>query len=590
MKTFFFCFSISRYSLLSIVFACANIGIISPVSGQTTYTYIPTSGTTNWVDSNNWDLDEIPDGVDVTAVLQATGGGATNTHIASPGIDLGHLEIDVSGGSWGIGGVGPIRWTTSGATLPTLTIHNTLAFQSTTISTALANPTTGTPKALEIKNTATSVAGGVISFTGNNTAFTGGFNLSSTTNMTVAFLYENSLATNTVNILAGNHNVRLGAGAVHRTFSSDFTVASGAMLIINANASPGGNSILTGTISGDGGVDFRNYAGGDLSLQGANTYTGNTIIALGLKLHFDGVDNFGTGNTITFAPSSTGASPTLIWLEGNTDDLTKKADGTTRAINLQTAHIVLDIRSGDVIFANNITGQGKPLGNQPGSGITKRGADTLRLQGANTYVTSTVVEEGALLANNTTGSATGSSAVTVEAGAILGGTGFIVPGADRSITIQSDAILSAGDNGIGNLTLDLSNTTGKLNFEDASILAVDLGDAFSADLLTLAAATSESVVFLGNTKINLLNASTGGLEEGDYQLFSAANNNVYSGLTVLEGEITGGLVIDQNLTGFNSSLWLDDGDIYVRLSAIPEPGAIALLGLALCGVAFRRRA
>ncbi len=589
MKTFFFCFSISRYSLLSIVFACANIGIISPVSGQTTYTYIPTSGATNWVDNNNWDLDEIPDGVDVTAVLQATGGGVTNTHIASPGIDLGHLEIDVSGGSWGIGGVGPIRWTTSGATLPTLTIHNTLAFQGTTISTALANPTTGTPKALEIKNTATSVAGGVISFTGNNTAFTGGFNLSSTTNMTVAFLYENSLATNTVNILAGNHNVRLGAGAVHRTFSSDFTVASGAMLIINANASPGGNSILTGTISGDGGVDFRNYAGGDLSLQGANTYTGNTIIALGLKLHFDGVDNFGTGNTITFAPSSTGASPTLIWLEGNTDDLTKKADGTTRTINLQRAEVTFNVGSNDVTLANAITGLASS-GAMPGSGIIKEGTGTLRVLADNDWKTNTIVKTGALLTNNTAGSATGDSAVTVEANATLGGIGFILPVGEHSIQIKTDAILSPGDGGVGNLTLDLSNTTGTLNFEDASILAVDLGDAFSADLLTLAASTSESVVFSGNTKINLLNASTGGLEEGDYQLFSAANNNVYSGLTVLEGEITGGLVIDQNLTGFDSSLWLDNGDIYVRLSAIPEPGSIVLLGLALCGVAFRRRA
>lgn len=570
------------------IFACANMGMVLPIFGQT---YIPTAGTTKWLTEENWSTETVPNGVDATAVLQQISVPAVAATEIDGTITLGHLQADVSTRNWIVRGTGAeIYWETSGETLPSITLDNTGATANNlTISANFRDAVGGPPKALNINMVDTDEenngAGLIVS--GNNSNFTGGFNLISSYTHYVTFVYESSLANNTVNVLSGHKQIRLGSGETVRTFSSDFNVA-GDRLSLYSSALTAGKVILDGTISGSGEVYYWTYNGGAMELQGENTYAGNTLIASSLNLIFDGVDNFGTGNSIIFAYS--GNSPTLIWAEGNTDDITKKADGTTRAINLQTANVKFNIGSNDVTFANKIIGYNLPTtGTAPGSGITKQGAGTLRLLADNTYVISTLVEEGTLLANNTTESATGTSAVTVNAGATFGGTGTIRPGVDRSVTIKTDAVLSAGDNGIGNFTIDLNDTTGTLNFEDNSIIAVDLGDAFTADLLTLSASTSGSVIFLGNTKINISDVSTMGLEVGDYQLFSAANSAVYSGLTIFEGEITGGLTIGENLTGFDFSLWMDGGDIYLKMSVVPEPGTAVLLGLTFLSLTFRQR-
>src|SRR5438132_10803813 len=59
-----------------------------------------------------------------------------------------------------------------------------------------------------------------------------------------------------------------------------------------------------------------------------------------------------------------------------------------------------------------------------GGSFTKIGTGTLSLSGANTYTGDTIVQGGRLLVSNTTGSATGTGLVQINA-AILGGTGTI---------------------------------------------------------------------------------------------------------------------------------------------------------------------
>jgi autotransporter-associated beta strand protein len=85
---------------------------------------------------------------------------------------------------------------------------------------------------------------------------------------------------------------------------------------------------------------------------------------------------------------------------------------------------------------------------------------TATLTGDNTYTGGTTVSGGTLLVNNTTGSGTGSGAVQVLSGAILGGTGTV----GGIVNVQSGGTLSPGTvNGTltinGNLTLDADSTS-----------------------------------------------------------------------------------------------------------------------------------
>ena len=94
--------------------------------------------------------------------------------------------------------------------------------------------------------------------------------------------------------------------------------------------------------------------------------------------------------------------------------------------------------------------------------LTKTGVGTLELTNNNTYAGDTLVTAGTLLVNNTTGSGTGSGAVTVQSGGTLGGIGTI----SGAVTVQSGGTLSPG-NSPGNQTLGslVLNDGGNYNWQ-----------------------------------------------------------------------------------------------------------------------------
>jgi rhamnogalacturonan endolyase len=135
--------------------------------------------------------------------------------------------------------------------------------------------------------------------------------------------------------------------------------------------------------------------------------------------------------------------------------------------------------------------------------LIKVGAGTFILTGvSNAYSGGTTINGGVLLANNATGSATGTGAVTVNSGGALGGAGIIA----GAVTVNSGGKLSPG-NGVGTLTI--SNA---LTLAAGSVLNFDLGATNASDNVVISGALT-----LGGT-LDITNVP--GFGAGNYALFT----------------------------------------------------------------------
>jgi autotransporter-associated beta strand protein len=274
--------------------------------------------------------------------------------------------------------------------------------------------------------------------------------------------------------------------------TNDFDIAAGARLILD-HSSASNHLKLSGVVSGGGNLIKNGLA--TLTLTGANTYTGATTVSAGV-LNIQngtalGANNNGTTvtdlaalqllNDITVA----GETLTLNGMGVSTDGALRNISGNNvwqGTVTLAT-NSKLQSDAGSLTFntaANSITAANKNLtlggaGNgtiagtiTTGTGtLTKDGLGTWTLSGANTYSGGTSVTDGTLLVSNTSGSGTGTGAVDVGAGAILGGTGTIA----GSTTI-------AGSHSPGN-SAGIQTFTGGLEYAATSKLLWELNDDIS---------------------------------------------------------------------------------------------------------------
>jgi autotransporter-associated beta strand protein len=111
--------------------------------------------------------------------------------------------------------------------------------------------------------------------------------------------------------------------------------------------------------------------------------------------------------------------------------------------------------------------------------FTKIGSGVWTLTGANSYSGGTVINSGVILANNTSGSATGSGAVTVNTSGALGGTGSV----SGAVTVNSGGAIAPGSNGVGTVTF-----TGGLTLNSGAILNFDLGPTGASDKIAITGA------------------------------------------------------------------------------------------------------
>jgi autotransporter-associated beta strand protein len=188
------------------------------------------------------------------------------------------------------------------------------------------------------------------------------------------------------------------------------------------------------------------------------------------------------------------------------------------------------------------------------------GAGTFSLNRAagNTYTGITTISAGTLLAMNTSGSATGTGAVTVNSGGVLGGTGAIT----GTVMVNSGGHIAPGASveslDVGSLTL---NAGANLDFEFDTVLGTGVS--------VLLNVTANNGLTINGGALNLVNAGT--MTAGTYTLID------YSG--TLNGSL-GSLSLGVVPSGFTYNLVNDTTNQSINLVVtVPEPTNLLLLAV-----------
>ena len=309
----------------------------------------------------------------------------------------------------------------------------------------------------------------------------------------------------------------------------------------------------------DGGLgDITLYAGLNLVTSNQNT-TAPAILNVGGNNVING--------TISPTNGGSGVGSTRIKVSAGTLTLNGNISPASTATSART--LILD-------GAGNGTVNGVISNGAVSLALTKDGTGTWVLNQANTFTGAVSVLNGTLEADNTSGSATGTGAVTVGSGGRLQGTGTIA----GAVTVQSGGALQGGAGTPGTLTF-----SNKLTLSDGSSTEFHIADSASYDQivahqLVVGSGSTSTAVFrvvldngftpVAGDSFHLLDWSS--LLPGDTNL---ADNFDFSQATLSAG-------LNWDTSAFHSSGLLS-------VVAIPEPSRVLLLVISTGGWMLRRR-
>ncbi|MFZ3376745.1 MAG: autotransporter-associated beta strand repeat-containing protein [Chthoniobacterales bacterium] len=243
------------------------------------------------------------------------------------------------------------------------------------------------------------------------------------------------------------------------TIDAPIVLSAAANSTQNFTQAIGGSLIVNGVISNTNNVTLSLAGGGIIQLGGANTYTGGTTLTAG-TLNINNANALGTG-TFTIASGSNAiidnTTAGAITLSTNNTQIWN-GDFTftgTQSLNLGTGAVTLGGNRTVTVNTNNLTVGGVISGG--GFSVTKAGAGTLTLAGANTYSGGTTVSAGSLQlsGSGTLGSTNGG--LTVNGGTLnLNGTNQGV----GNLTGSGGTILNNATGTNVSLTIGNNNSTG----------------------------------------------------------------------------------------------------------------------------------
>jgi probable HAF family extracellular repeat protein/autotransporter-associated beta strand protein len=280
---------------------------------------------------------------------------------------------------------------------------------------------------------------------------------------------------------ANSGTVTLAAGNTY----SGRTILTAGTLQLGSNTALG-----SGALTIKGGI--LKVGSAALALGNAVTIAGNVTVAGSNSLSFSGTATISGGRTITITNPGGLAFTGPMTLGGNLT-INSGAFAVSGTTTMAASRIVT-VNSGATTVMGVITETGGT-----GRSLTKAGAGTLTLTGANTYTGTTTVSAGALVVN---GSVPG--AVTVKSGATLGGSGTtgavtalsggnVSPGSGATTAILNMGNLALKSGSIDNVALngstagsgyDQINANGTVNLTGATLnvtlgFMANVGDTFT---------------------------------------------------------------------------------------------------------------
>ncbi|EAX5779266.1 AIDA autotransporter-like protein ShdA, partial [Salmonella enterica subsp. enterica serovar Senftenberg] len=285
---------------------------------------------------------------------------------------------------------------------------------------------------------------------------------------------------------SGDGTLTLSGG---NTYTGGTLISGGTLVATNVDALGSGDVTDNATLELNTGGDFDNAISGSgqvvksgdetLTLSGANSYTGGTLISGG-TLVASNVEALGTGDVTDNATLELNTGGDFINSIGGTGRVEKSGDetltlsgtnsytggtlisgGTLIATNVDalgsgdvTDNATLELNTGGD-FTNNISGSGQ---------VVKSGDETLTLSGANTYTGGTTISGGTLVASNVealgTGDVTDNATLELNTSGtfdnVISGSGQVVKSGDDALTL-SGANSYTGGTTISGGTLVASN-------------------------------------------------------------------------------------------------------------------------------------
>jgi autotransporter-associated beta strand protein len=358
------------------------------------------------------------------------------------------------------------------------------------------------------------------------------------------------------------------------TFTGATTVTDGALKLSHASALPGGvataggtgNLILKGGVIGltsDSGSFTRGLGTGAGQVQftgsgGFAAYGGDRIVNLGgagASFAWNG-----TSGSAFFLRSNFSLILGASDADGTVDYQNAIALGSTSVIMSRTIQVENGSAPVDGKISGSISGEG---------GLIKTGTGTLELSNAaNPYLGPTTVSAGTMLVSGSLSNGNASiGPVSVQNGAVLGGTGSII---SRPLTVAGSGSLLGGDGATATDDLTLS---GSVTLSDNSIIKLTLGAAGAHSSLTRTGGTwtfdSDQAFSFGDA----------GAAPGTY-------DNIIAGLAVDPGTTAGWTI--QN-PGWAGTFTYDGANIDLALIAVPEPTTVGTLLAGLGSLAGLKR-
>ncbi|MBH0645060.1 autotransporter-associated beta strand repeat-containing protein [Salmonella enterica] len=397
----------------------------------------------------------------------------------------------------------------------------------------------------------TTISGGTLVATNVDALGSGDVTDDATLELNTGGTFDNAISGSGQVVKSGDDVLTL-SGA--NSYSGGSLISGGTLVASNVEALGSGDVTNNAVLELNTGGTFDNAISGSgqvvksgdetLTLSGANSYTGGTLISGG-TLVASNVEALGTGDVTDNATLEMNTGGTFDNAISGSGQVVKSGDetltlsgansytgGTLISSGTLVANDVNALGTGDVTdnavlelntggdFDNAISGSGQ---------VVKSGDDVLTLSGANSYSGGTLISDGTLVATNV--EALGSGDVTNNAVLELNTGGTF----DSAIS-GSGQVVKSGDE---TLTLSGSNTyTGGTTINDGTLIATSVDALGSGDV------TDNAVLEL-NTGGDFDNAISGSgqvVKSGDETLTLSGTNSYTDGTL-----ISGGTLVATNL-------------------------------------------